>query len=114
VTTNSFLKQAKKKEEKRKSKYPFFPLFQVLDQSGCRVERIFVSTNSLPTQAEKKKKQKQTNPFFPYFKSWTNPVAGWNNFVDQSQPPLKKLNFHVAISSRPGDFKRRVTSILGG
>jgi len=47
------------------------------------VERIFVSTNSLPTQAQKK----QTNPFFPYFESWANPVAGWNNFVDQSQTP---------------------------
>ncbi len=37
---------------------PFFPLFQVLDQSGCKVEIIFVTTNSLLKQAKKKRKKK--------------------------------------------------------
>jgi hypothetical protein len=76
----------KKTPQKKPESQPFFPLFQVLDQSGCRVEIIFVTTNILLKQAEKKEKKENLNtPSSPYFKSWTNQVAGWKNFWEHQQ-----------------------------
>jgi len=78
-------------EREPKETQPFFPLFEVLDQSGCRVEIIFVTTNNLLIkQAQKKlKKIKSKYPFFPCFKSRTNQVAGWRIFVTTNSLPTQ-------------------------
>jgi len=78
--------------KKKPESQPLFPLFQVLDQSGCRVEIIFVTTNSLLKQAKKKEKKKSKYPFFPLFQ-----------VLDQSGCRVER----IFVSTRPLRLKAK-------
>jgi hypothetical protein len=92
----------KPQKNQKQRPQPFFPLFQVLDQSGCRVEIIFVTTNSLLKQAKKKKKREKRKfkyPFLPLFQ-----------LLDQSGCRVERI--FVSTNSLPTQAKKKTNKPL--